>query len=70
MICPTCRKRFESPQSTALPFCSDRCRQIDLGRWLSEEQRLPNKGLDDDSQDEESLADRSSADNDDDDDDA
>jgi hypothetical protein len=39
--CPTCRKEFDAAQSEALPFCSQRCRQIDLGRWLSEEQRLP-----------------------------
>jgi endogenous inhibitor of DNA gyrase (YacG/DUF329 family) len=24
-----------------LPFCSTRCRQIDLGRWLGEAYRLP-----------------------------
>jgi uncharacterized protein len=39
--CPTCDKPFESETSPAKPFCSTRCRQIDLGRWLSEEQRLP-----------------------------
>ncbi len=24
-----------------MPFCSDRCRSIDLNRWLSEEIALP-----------------------------
>jgi endogenous inhibitor of DNA gyrase (YacG/DUF329 family) len=24
-----------------MPFCSERCRLIDLGRWLDEEQGLP-----------------------------
>ncbi|MCA9133849.1 MAG: DNA gyrase inhibitor YacG [Planctomycetales bacterium] len=24
-----------------LPFCSDRCRLIDLGRWLNEEHAVP-----------------------------
>lgn len=24
-----------------MPFCSERCRQIDLGRWLGEEYGLP-----------------------------
>jgi len=24
-----------------MPFCSDRCRLIDLGRWLDEKQGLP-----------------------------
>jgi len=27
--------------SSALPFCSDRCRQIDLGRWFAEGYSLP-----------------------------
>jgi uncharacterized protein len=25
-----------------MPFCCDRCRLIDLGRWLDEKQRLPS----------------------------
>lgn len=28
-------------KSGAMPFCSERCRMIDLGRWLNEEQGLP-----------------------------
>lgn len=48
--CPTCRKEFDSAASRSLPFCSPRCRQIDLGRWLSEENRLP---LDPEEADEE-----------------
>jgi len=24
-----------------MPFCCERCRQIDLGRWLNEEMTLP-----------------------------
>ena len=34
--CPICGKQFDPQASQALPFCSDRCRQIDLGRWLKE----------------------------------
>jgi endogenous inhibitor of DNA gyrase (YacG/DUF329 family) len=30
-----------------MPFCSQRCRQIDLGRWLNEEQRVPEGSLED-----------------------
>ena len=45
MRCPTCDKQFQPAESTALPFCSHRCRQIDLGRWLNEEQRVPAKSL-------------------------
>ncbi len=39
--CPICRKRFDSSQSTFLPFCGERCRRIDLGRWLGEEYTVP-----------------------------
>ncbi|HET9595248.1 MAG TPA: DNA gyrase inhibitor YacG [Anaeromyxobacteraceae bacterium] len=27
--------------NSAFPFCSDRCRLLDLGRWLGEEYRIP-----------------------------
>jgi endogenous inhibitor of DNA gyrase (YacG/DUF329 family) len=33
--CPICRKPVETG-SPAFPFCSDRCRIIDLGNWASE----------------------------------
>jgi uncharacterized protein len=39
--CPICGKSFDSQNSRSLPFCSDRCRQIDLGRWLKEGYSLP-----------------------------
>jgi endogenous inhibitor of DNA gyrase (YacG/DUF329 family) len=40
-ICPICRREFQPDQSPALPFCGQRCRQIDLGRWLGEGYSLP-----------------------------
>lgn len=39
--CPTCGHFFESNYTPAMPFCSERCRQIDLGQWLDEEHVLP-----------------------------
>ena len=41
MRCPLCDKEFSPESSSAMPFCCDRCRLIDLGRWLDEKQRLP-----------------------------
>ena len=32
--CPTCKKTVES-NNAEFPFCSDRCRRIDLGKWAS-----------------------------------
>jgi len=40
--CPTCRKLVRwTPAAKFRPFCSDRCRLIDLGEWASESFRIP-----------------------------
>lgn len=39
--CPTCGKSFERAETTAMPFCSERCRLIDLGRWADERFSVP-----------------------------
>jgi hypothetical protein len=39
--CPVCRKQFAPADSPAAPFCSDRCRTIDLARWLEEKYHVP-----------------------------
>lgn len=42
--CPTCGKTVEwTPESRWRPFCSERCRLIDLGEWLQEEKRIPGE---------------------------
>jgi endogenous inhibitor of DNA gyrase (YacG/DUF329 family) len=34
--CPICHKKVEwKPDSRYRPFCSERCKQIDLGAWAS-----------------------------------
>jgi len=39
--CPTCEREVEwSSASPFRPFCSDRCRLIDLGGWFSEERAI------------------------------
>ncbi|HTC44368.1 MAG TPA: DNA gyrase inhibitor YacG [Steroidobacteraceae bacterium] len=39
--CPTCGRLIEwSDQSPFRPFCSDRCRLIDLGAWLTEKHAI------------------------------
>ena len=40
--CPTCGRTFEPEKSPAMPFCSHRCRQVDLGRWLEETNVIPS----------------------------
>jgi len=39
--CPICEEPFDTETSKAMPFCSHRCQQIDLGRWLSEDYGVP-----------------------------
>jgi endogenous inhibitor of DNA gyrase (YacG/DUF329 family) len=39
--CPTCSGAFDSEHSNSMPFCSERCRQIDLGQWLNEQMGVP-----------------------------
>lgn len=39
--CPTCKSEFEYFKSNFRPFCSERCRMVDLGHWLDENYRVP-----------------------------
>jgi len=40
--CPACGKPVEwRPESRWRPFCSERCKQIDLGAWANDEYRVP-----------------------------
>ncbi len=44
--CPTCRQKTEWQNNPYRPFCSERCKMIDLGAWASEEYIIEGK-LDD-----------------------
>jgi uncharacterized protein len=35
--CPTCKKRGPWLDQAVGPFCSERCKLVDLGKWFSEE---------------------------------
>jgi endogenous inhibitor of DNA gyrase (YacG/DUF329 family) len=49
VLCPTCGKRVKwTPANPFRPFCSDRCRLIDLGAWAGEEHRIPGSPEEDD----------------------
>ncbi|MGI9247063.1 MAG: DNA gyrase inhibitor YacG [Steroidobacteraceae bacterium] len=42
--CPTCQKPVEwSPAAKWRPFCSERCRLIDLGAWMTEQHSIPGE---------------------------
>jgi endogenous inhibitor of DNA gyrase (YacG/DUF329 family) len=42
--CPMCRKAAapRGGENSPWPFCSERCRLIDLGKWLDEDYRIPD----------------------------
>lgn len=35
--CPGCKKEFNYFDSKFRPFCTERCKMIDLGHWLAED---------------------------------
>lgn len=44
MNCPICKREIVPPADGAPPshpFCSDRCKLIDLGRWLDGRYQVP-----------------------------
>ncbi len=43
--CPVCGKQTPwTPANRFRPFCSERCKQIDLGAWAAEEYRVGDGG--------------------------
>jgi endogenous inhibitor of DNA gyrase (YacG/DUF329 family) len=47
--CPTCQREIDWSQSPFRPFCSERCKLIDLGAWLAEKHAIPGEPAPDDS---------------------
>jgi endogenous inhibitor of DNA gyrase (YacG/DUF329 family) len=44
ITCPNCGKKGTwTPSNAFRPFCSDRCKLIDLGDWAAEEHRIPDE---------------------------
>jgi endogenous inhibitor of DNA gyrase (YacG/DUF329 family) len=46
MVCPICKSRVVDPVPgkevrAHFPFCSERCKLIDLGRWLDGKYQVP-----------------------------
>lgn len=42
IVCPTCQKTIEDAPADfePRPFCSTRCKLVDLGNWLNESYRV------------------------------
>ena len=44
VTCPTCGgESVYAPENAFRPFCSERCRNVDLGAWASESYRVPTR---------------------------
>lgn len=41
--CPSCQKEIKWEESLFRPFCSERCRLLDLGKWASEKYKVPGE---------------------------
>jgi uncharacterized protein len=41
--CPTCQREIDWSQAPFRPFCSERCKLIDLGAWLTEKHTIPGE---------------------------
>lgn len=55
--CPVCGKEVEWKESNRYrPFCSERCKQIDLGAWAEEKYKVP--AVEDDDGEEDRMDDR------------
>ncbi|MET0293047.1 MAG: DNA gyrase inhibitor YacG [Steroidobacteraceae bacterium] len=44
--CPTCKREVTwGAESPFRPFCSERCRMVDLGAWFAGERAIPGQDL-------------------------
>jgi len=49
IACPSCKQATNySPENPFRPFCSQRCKLIDLGLWASEQYAIPAVASEDD----------------------
>lgn len=54
--CPTCGDKVEWKESSKYrPFCSERCKQIDLGAWAEEKYKITGKAPEDEQGSDEGL---------------
>lgn len=52
--CPICKKPVAKATHADFPFCSERCRLLDLGNWASERYRISTPVIDENDLDDAS----------------
>ncbi|MEE8348421.1 MAG: DNA gyrase inhibitor YacG [Acidobacteriota bacterium] len=45
LSCPACGREVAKSTSTPFPFCSERCRLLDLGKWLDGRYRVAGRNV-------------------------
>lgn len=54
--CPICKRPVAwTDEQRFKPFCSERCKLIDLGEWAMEEKRIPGEPLELNNDDEDTF---------------
>ena len=59
--CPICKVEVHWEHNPCRPFCSERCRLIDLGAWAEERYRIPGPTLEEEHKGEDNVSDEDSA---------
>ena len=59
--CPICKVEVRWENNPCRPFCSERCRLIDLGAWAGGRYRIPGASLEDEHEGEDDDPDEGSA---------
>ena len=60
--CPSCKGPVRSrEENEAFPFCSSRCRAVDLGRWFTGAYRVPGEPAEKDERPDEPESSRESS---------
>ncbi len=50
--CPSCKTKINWEGNKWRPFCSERCKMIDLGGWATEKFKVSQQGMFDESEQE------------------
>ncbi len=57
--CPYCKTKESSADKSLWPFCSERCKTSDLGRWIKEDYRISQSSIGDSSENQAPTKDES-----------
>lgn len=54
--CPVCKRKTTWEENPHRPFCSERCKLIDLGKWASEEYKVPDENAENDGEEDKVIS--------------